>query len=320
MREQLASAKFHRIIADHPRYLSPLAICTRISNSIQLIDPTTLQVVDLPSTVYWREPFPALAQVTDLIEFLVLDIEPSGLVRGKHALADAQVTFANSHNAILDSGDGSGGGDGTYHTRTHLGAILQPGDTVLGYFLSRANFNNEAYESLDAGRIPDVMLVKKTYPNRRKKNRTRNWKLKSIAIEAEDVPSQGADKVLGRGALGRRGGLDQQKVEKDYEMFLRELEEDPELRGSINLYKAALAVEAPAEGDDVAMGGARGGKGAPVGKGKRAAGRKAQFSMDIEGGDDESAAAPVAEETDDEDDEDFPDIDIDELLGEFVRR
>lgn len=166
-----------------------------------------------------------------------------------------------------------------------------------------------------------MILVKKTYPNRRKKNRTRNWKLKSIAIEAEDVPSTGADKVQGRGAFGRRGGLDQQKVEKDYEMFLRELEEDPELRGSINLYKAttAAAVAAPSGGDVSMSSGAWGTNTSGGAKGKR--GGKKAFAMDVEeeAMDESTGAARISavEETDDEDDEDFPDIELDELLDGF---
>jgi len=36
--------------------------------------------------------------------------------------------------------------------------------------------------------------------------------------------------------MGRR---DQKKLEEDYEIFLRDLEEDPELRSGINLYKAS---------------------------------------------------------------------------------
>jgi len=44
----------------------------------------------------------------------------------------------------------------------------------------------------------------------------------------------------GRGAVGRMpvGGRDQKKVEEDYELFLRDLEEDPEMRSTVNLYKA----------------------------------------------------------------------------------
>ena len=78
------------------------------------------------------------------------------------------------------------------------------------------------------------MLVKKSYPERKRRSK-RNWKLKSIAKEAED-PSAG-EHVVGRGALGRRGGLDSQRVERDYEQFLRDLEEDEEMRANVNMYK-----------------------------------------------------------------------------------
>ncbi|KAF8870512.1 hypothetical protein CPB84DRAFT_1662430, partial [Gymnopilus junonius] len=83
-----------------------------------------------------------------------------------------------------------------------------------------------------------------THPNHRKKNRPWNWKLCSIVKEAgEEGETSGA-----RGAIGRMGGRDQRKVEQDYELFLRDLEEDPELRQGINLYKALEVTMATADG------------------------------------------------------------------------
>jgi nonsense-mediated mRNA decay protein 3 len=41
------------------------------------------------------------------------------------------------------------------------------------------------------------------------------------------------------GEEGETGsGRDQKKVEEDYELILRDLEEDPEMRSTVNLYKA----------------------------------------------------------------------------------
>jgi nonsense-mediated mRNA decay protein 3 len=248
---------------------SPLTICSRVGNTLHLLDPMTLQQTDVSAPVYWRQPFESLATVSDLVEFIVLDVEPIGTTRGKYVLADAQVTRASSSGTQAD--DEGMGDDGIYHTRTHLGGILQPGDTVLGYHLTNANFNNEAFESLDANRIPNVVLVKKTYPNRRKKNRTRNWKLRSIAKEAEDV-NESAANVVGRGALGRRGGLDQKNVERDYELFLRDLEEDRDMRAAINLYRADQKPEEEEDGEDVQMGGARSKPGSGMRGGKRRTG------------------------------------------------
>lgn len=314
------------LICIHPKQaksfsnISPLTLCTKVGNSLHLLDPSTLQQAEVTGPVYWRTPFDPLASVAELVEFVVLDIEPSGPTRGKYVLADAQVAPARAFRSVkglnqisddMDVDDSAmGGTDAIYHTRTHLGGVLQPGDTVLGYYLTRANFNSNAFDQLDAGRIPDVLLVKKTFPSRRRKARARNWKLKSIAKEAEDAPTderdgrEGKTGGGGRGALGRRGGLDQARVEADFEHFLRDLEEDPELRSTINLYKK----------DDVDMGDAdktakkRGGKG------------KAAFAMDVEPT--PAAAAPVPVETDGEDEEeeeeeDFPEINVDELLDEM---
>lgn len=238
--------------------------------------------------------------MTDLVEFTVLDVEPDGRARGKHVLADAQVALNSafrSGKGEVDDGmmDYEAQGEQTqiFHTRTHLGAILQPGDNVLGYFLTNSNYNSDDFAALKSDYIPDVMLVKKTYPNRRKKNKPRNWKLRSIGKEAGEEGETGS----GRGVVGRLGGRDQKKIEEDYEMFLRDIEEDEEMRGAINLYKA----QKEAEEADMA-----------VDKASKPRGpKKAQFAMDVD--------QAKAEETDAEGEEeaDFPEIALNELLDNF---
>ena len=167
----------------------------------------------------------------------MLDVEPSGAARGKWVAADAQVALSGAFRSSGAAGGGDGDGDEmaldheaaahantVFHTRTHLGGVLQPGDAALGYFLTSANFNSDEFAALPAERIPDLVLVKKAYPNRRKKNKPRAWRLRSIAKEAGEEGETGA----GRGVVGRMGGRDQRKVEEDYELFLRDLEEDEE--------------------------------------------------------------------------------------------
>lgn len=46
-------------------------------------------VVQAP--VYWRNPFRPLAMAKQLVEYVVLDIEPLGPQTQKHALAEVQV-------------------------------------------------------------------------------------------------------------------------------------------------------------------------------------------------------------------------------------
>lgn len=211
--------------------IGQLVLCYRVLNAIRLMDPTTLQTADVTGEKFFRDPFESLCHIPELVEFLVLDIEPSGLVSpdGRWMTADAQVSPLNATSF--------GEADAVFHTRTHLGVVLQPGDTVLGYHLSRTNLNSAAWDSIPDERKPDVVLVKKSYPDSKKRRNRRTWRLKSMA-KAEGDP--GDD---GKAAVGRRGGLDGQKVQQDYEYFLRELEEDEELRAGVNLYRDPAAEE-----------------------------------------------------------------------------
>ncbi|THH26802.1 hypothetical protein EUX98_g7383 [Antrodiella citrinella] len=281
--------------------INPLTVCSRVGNTLHLLDVGTLQTVEITSAIYWRTTFEPLATVTDLVEFTVLDVETSGKRKGKWVLADVQVALSGafrSSKAQEDDGsmdyENSATTNQIFHTRTHLGGILQPGDSVMGYFLTHANYNSDDFALLPSHRIPDIILVKKAYPNRRKKNRTRGWKLRSIAKDShEEGETSGA-----RGVVGRMGGRDQKKVEEDYELFLRDIEEDEEMRGVVNLYRAKDA--APSAGSGLAGGKTR---------------KKAQFDMDV---DEAHAAAPAEDEEDDgEDEADFPDVNLDELLEDF---
>jgi nonsense-mediated mRNA decay protein 3 len=307
--------------------ISPLTVCTRIGNSIHLIDPMTLQSCDITGPVFWRAPFDTLATVSDLVEFTVLDIEADRStrhghgqngnstnpnVKSKYVLADAQVALAgafrssssNKRGYNHDTMDMDSDAPQIFHTRTHLGAILQPGDTALGYHLTSANYNSTSFASLPTSRVPDIILVKKAYPNRRKKNKThgnaRPWKLRSIAKEEGEEGETGG----GRGVVGRLGGRDRKKVEEDYEMFLRDLEEDPEMRSAVNLYKAP----------EVKMASVSGGKGKRKGQG--------QYAMDVDADVQEEIVRTtiegVGEDNVEEDEEpDFPEVKLDELLEEF---
>lgn len=196
--------------------MPPLALCHRIGTSIYLLDPSTLQTTDLSATVYWRAPFQSLADAKELVEFIVMDIEPLGVQKGRWHLAEATVA------RVADLG----ANDTTYYTRTHLGRNIRVGDSVMGYMLTGTIFNNAEYDAIEASgtygsRIPDVVLVKKKLL--RHKNRRRNWRLKRMAKdEGELLPKQ----------------ADQDRLDEEYEMFLRDIEEDNEFRATMALYKA----------------------------------------------------------------------------------
>ncbi len=197
--------------------IAPLTICHRVGTSINLIDPSTLQTADISTPIYWRTPFVSLADVQELVEFVVMDIEVIGNPKGRFLPAEATVARASD----------LGVNDITYYTRTHLGGVLHTGDSVMGYHISGTNFNNRHFEALElsntySSSIPDVILVKKHYA-RKKKNKSRHWRLKRMNKEDGEM-------------LPRK--QDQEKQERDFEMFLRDVEEDTELRSTLALYKA----------------------------------------------------------------------------------
>lgn len=292
--------------------ISPLTICTRVGNSVHLIDPSTLQYCDITSNIYWRTPFDSLATIADLVEFTVLDIEPDHRrSKGKFVMADAQVALSGAFRSSLGTADDemmdydapSSSGNQIYHTRTHLGSILQPGDTVMGYHLTNTNFNSSDFALLEPGRIPDIVLVKKAYPNRRKKSKARAWRLRSISKEVGEEGETGN----ARGVVGRLGGRDQKKVDEDYELFLRDIEEDPDIRAGVNLYK----VKVP-QGDDVKMAGPE----ESGGKGKRK--KRAQFAMDVDEKEEpEEVVQTITAGPQEEEEADFPEISLDDLLEDF---
>lgn len=158
-----------------------------------------------------------LADLKSMVEFIVLEIELLGPTKSKWALAEATVARASD----------LGVNDKQYYVRTHLGNLLQPGDSAMGFDLTNTVFNNSLLDELEesstyASRIPDVILVKKHF-QRQKKNKPRGWKLKRMAKdEGELLPKE----------------ADQARMEEEYEQFLRDVEEDDEYRSTMALYKA----------------------------------------------------------------------------------
>jgi nonsense-mediated mRNA decay protein 3 len=55
--------------------ISQLVVCTRISNNVILTDPLTGLSSEMRGNTFWEDPFPALCETKDLIEFYVIDIQ-----------------------------------------------------------------------------------------------------------------------------------------------------------------------------------------------------------------------------------------------------
>lgn len=196
--------------------ISPLCLIYRVTNSVHLIDPGTAQIADLSSVLFWRYPFSTICDPKQLVEYIVMDIEPimekernyfpgQGAVSTKHVLADIWVVKASE----------LGVDDSTIHTRTHLGHVLKIGDSVMGYNLKDTNINDDNFEKLDKSNYSEVILVKKYYGDRGARRRQRVWKLKRLADDEAAFDTDGGE----------------------FDDFLDDIEEDPEMRQNINIYK-----------------------------------------------------------------------------------
>ncbi|KAH7717086.1 60S ribosomal export protein NMD3 [Aphelenchoides avenae] len=207
--------------------MNQLAICLRVTNVISLMDPATLQMCEVTSSAYWKDPFEILCQPKALVEFYVVDVElveglqraaGHGHVSTKHQLADVWVQRANQ----VGQSDAQ-----TYSCRTHLGHLLNPGDSVMGYDLANSNLNNPTFDAMKAEKVPDVILLKKSY-DRERRARRRQWKLKRL-IDQGDTAS----------------------VQNEFIGFMEDLEEDELMREKINIYRDTTKPSAtPSIADD----------------------------------------------------------------------
>ncbi|KAF2458930.1 nonsense-mediated mRNA decay protein 3 [Lineolata rhizophorae] len=226
----------------------PITLCSRVGTAVQLLHPDTLQTADLQAHEFWHAPFAPLADTRQLVEFVVLDVEPVRLAPNAaqpNAAAVGAAKFLPALATVAKASD-LGVNDTTYDVCTHLGALLKPGDSALGYHLANSNFNSdelaavEAHRSLSA-QLPDVVLVKKHYARKKKGGgrQRRNWKLRRMQVQEERAAAAAEQQQGGRAAgRGRGAAEDAVRMEQDFEMFLRDVEEDQELRNMLALYKA----------------------------------------------------------------------------------
>jgi len=215
---------------------APLLVCSKITANVNFIDPLTLKTYELNSSQYWRYNFSPIASAQRMVEFTVIDSELVGPEHKKWALADVDVQKTSE----LGVGE-------IMTVRSHLGRVLQPGDSVLGYDMTTLSFNPLDVTGMKNKEFPYAVLIRKHYPDRKKKKRA--WKLKNMDMEvAEEAQTKSGAKKDAEIA---------EKKEEDYERFLQELEEDKDMRGQIDMYhdpeyKPVMEVDDVMDDDDEA--------------------------------------------------------------------
>ncbi|XP_041360882.1 60S ribosomal export protein NMD3-like [Gigantopelta aegis] len=237
--------------------INPICVCYQVTQAVRLIDPNTLQIAEVSGTTFWRYPFLSLCEPKQLIEYMVMQIEiisekdrPHRIpVSNKHVLADVWVSRMSD----------LGVNELQFFTRTHLGHLLNVGDSVLGFDFVNANLNNWEMDVIKSDKVPDVILVKKIF-DRQNRIRKRKWRLRHLQDNA---------------------ALETESDTRDYHDFLEDLEEDPAYRQNVNVYKDHQKIQVEADDttddesapqislqemlDDLHIGGdATGGEGAPM--------------------------------------------------------
>lgn len=142
-------------------------------------------VAELNANVYYRHAFDAICNPKQLTEYIVMDTEVvlhkdrktfpgQGKVSERHVVSDMWLTRASE----------LGINDNTVHTRSHLGHLLKPGDSVLCYNLEDANINDDNFDKLNKDHVPDLIIVKKFYSDSNDRKNRRVWKLQHLS---EDI-------------------------------------------------------------------------------------------------------------------------------------
>uniref|UniRef100_A0A8C9R518 60S ribosomal export protein NMD3 n=3 Tax=Scleropages formosus TaxID=113540 RepID=A0A8C9R518_SCLFO len=206
--------------------MGQVCVCIRVTSTIHLIDPNTLQIAEVDNNTYWRYPFNSLCNPRQLEEFIIMDIDiirdqklgaGAGLRSNKHILAEVWVQKSSE----MDTNQ-------QYHCRTFLGHLLNIGDVVLGFDFANANINDEFLNKMNPHHVPDVVLIKKSY-DRAKRVKRRNWKLREMERDRE--------------------GMDTDD-ERQYQDFLEDLEEDEALRKNVNIFRDSSKIPVESDTDD----------------------------------------------------------------------
>ncbi len=231
---------------------SPILLCHKLSSRIHLIDPVSFKTYDFDAQTYWRHEFRSYVDRKCLEEYMVINVDEEidytkkykGMGTVNNSISDVNMdsdlnaskstNFMNK-NKNKDSGaynnhnrfkvvtvqciaNNKSGAD-LITCRSHLGGKIRPGDIFLGYNTEALNLDHNLENFIDkSSNIPDVILVKKKYIRGNTSARKRYWKLKHLDKEVD------------------MGGKEDEK-EKQYEEFLRDIEEDKDLRKNVNLYK-----------------------------------------------------------------------------------
>lgn len=214
--------------------ISPVVLCVRVATSIRVADLANGQYAELDHHMIQKHMPRVIMGRQELQKYVIVTIDKDADVGNSRLEQNKDHIDDWAEVEIMREEDGQ-----TMYLQTHLGQQLDYNDEVLGYDLSQSNLDQEATEMMEKAKrdIPDVFLVKKFFE--RKKDRKRNWKLQPI-IKEEAVADE--EETKGKKKKNKQADLEERK-RRDLEAFMNDIEEDPELKQHMNIYKEDRPVE-----------------------------------------------------------------------------
>ena len=196
-----------------------LAVCYKVGSRIHLFDPITFKIFEINCNMWFNcegdiKLIPFKGNET---EFYVVDIyqDHDKKQSFNNSFSNIEVRFA--HMVVRRSSDSK-----EFTCVTQLGHILKHGDTVLGYDLTGLNSNEELSTLENQKYLPDVLVIRKTYPKG-----GRIWKLKRMEIE----------EGLENAKPSKKQKLNALEGDKDMNDFCEEIEQNKFIRAKMNLYR-----------------------------------------------------------------------------------
>jgi len=205
---------------------APVCLVSKMASMLQLLDVINQKTYSIDADTYFSYSFKPIATRKQLQEFIILNIEPLDAKAERMSTHVSRVDEAAAYQYAdleLQKLCDFGQNDTRYYAKTHLGNILKIDDHVVCYDLN--SLNVPEIEGMKKS-LPDIFVIRKKYGAKKNvsgKKKLRIWKLKHLEKEAMDDTK--ANKKL------------EERNEKDYEELLDEIDEAPELRTNINLYK-----------------------------------------------------------------------------------
>ena len=149
-----------KTLANNIGTIPSLTVCDRIGTTIQVVDPLSGQTAEFDSIKYWKTPFRPFAVGKQLIECVVIDIQPCGddvtkkgnairqrrMVKVKrrratHAgLSNRSKKYKMGYVEVAKASD-LGVNDERCIVKSHLGNILKIGDSVSKYTQRRIHIS-----------------------------------------------------------------------------------------------------------------------------------------------------------------------------------